>query len=68
MNDDEAKRINETLDDMAQSAAEWTDEQFATRIVELLILDKGLVNAWQRTIEMTIKLSRKRDAIIAARS
>lgn len=57
-----------TIHDMATSASDWTDEEFATRIVSLLILDKGLVNAWQRTIELMVKVARHRDEIIKAKA
>ena len=54
--------------DMAQTASEWSDDEFASRIVTLLIHDKGLINAWQRTIELMVKLCRQRDKIIASPS
>ena len=61
----EAAKVEALIRDMALSASDWTDEEFASRIVSLLILDKGLVNAWQRTIELMVKVARERDKIIA---
>lgn len=54
-----------SIDDLAAIAATWDDDQFASKIVELLILDKGVVNAWDRTIKIMIKVARKRDVILA---
>ena len=67
MSDTEAAKIEATYRRLAESAAEWPDEEFASRIVGLLIEDKGLVNAWQRTIEMMVKVCRYRDEIIRAK-
>lgn len=60
----EAKEI---IDRMARDAIEanLSDEQIATRIVSMLIMDKGLVNAWQRTIETMLKVIRAIDRIKA---
>lgn len=59
----EDEKIDATLRKIAQSVATATDEEFAARIVSLLIMDKGVVNAWQRTIETMIKVARLRDAM-----
>lgn len=62
----EQTAIDAKHDEIAEVAAAWTDEQFATKIVELLIHDKGIVNKWQRTIETMVKVARKRDVIRVA--
>lgn len=56
-------RSEEMIESLGRTAAEWTDEEFASRIVGLLIEDKGLVNNWQRTIELMLKVSRIREKI-----
>lgn len=55
------------IDEMATHAVDWTDEQLATKIVQLLILNKGVVNAWSRTIELMIKIIRKREQIMLSK-
>lgn len=59
----EEQKIEAALRKMAAGVATATDEEFAARIVSLLILDKGVVNAWQRTIETMIRVARIRDAL-----
>ncbi len=56
------------IEEMATTAVDWTDEQLASKIVELLIHDKGVVNAWDRTIRMMIKITRKREQIMLAKA
>lgn len=58
---------DEIIEEMAAHAADWTDDQLAAKIVEMLILDKGVVNAWDRTVKMMIKITRKREQILLAR-
>lgn len=55
--------IDAKIKELGAAAARWSDEEFATRIVSLLIMDKGLVNAWQRTIETMIKVAREREKL-----
>ena len=67
MTPDEETKAAALIEDMGAAAADWTDEEFAGRIVGLLIMDKGLVNAWQRTIEMSIRIFRVAERIRAER-
>ena len=53
---------------MATSAADWTDDEFAGRIVGLLIHDEGNLNKYKRTIELMIEVCRERDRIIVGRA
>lgn len=55
------------IEEMATAAADWSDDQLSSKIVELLIHDKGVVNAWDRTIKMAIQITRKREQILLAR-
>ena len=61
---DEAEHEEEMLGKLAVAASKWTDQEFAARIVGLLIEDRGLINAYQRTIEYMVKVSRYRDKIL----
>jgi len=59
---------DQIIDGMAETAASWTDDQLAAKIVELLILDKGVINAWDRTIKTMIKITRKREKILLSKA
>ena len=59
---------DEIVNEMAAHAVGWTDDQLAAKIVEMLILDKGVVNAWDRTIKMMIKITRKREQIMLSKA
>lgn len=65
--DEEKARMQELIVDMATTSIDWSDERMAGQIVEMLILDKGLINAWQRTIITTIEILRVREALLADR-
>lgn len=65
--DEEKARAQQLIGQMAAQSLDWSDEKLAGRIVSLLILDKGLVNAWQRTIETMIEMLRIREALIRER-
>ena len=56
------------IEEMAVAAVDWSDDQLASKVVELLIHDKGFVNAWDRTIKMAIKIIRKREKILLSRA
>lgn len=56
------------IKDMARTAVDWTDEQLAAKAVELLIHDKGVVNAWDRTMRLIISITRKREQIMLAKT
>ncbi|MBA3548820.1 MAG: hypothetical protein H0T76_20245 [Nannocystis sp.] len=62
-----ATPVNENealINKLAHQAAAWSDEEFATRVVQMLILDEGVVNKWQRTIEIMIEITRKRERLL----
>lgn len=59
---------DEIIDQMAEHAASWTDDQLAAKIVEMLILDKGVINAWDRTIKTMIKITRRREKILLSKA
>lgn len=60
---EELAAIEAKVKELGALAAGWTDEEFAARIVGLLIEDKGFINAWQRTIEFMIRVAREREKL-----
>lgn len=60
---DEQNSIDAKIAEMAAVAKDWTDEEFAGRVVGLLILDEGHLNKYQRTIETALKIFRAAEAL-----
>lgn len=56
---DEAAKI----DEIAATSLGWSDEELASRIVGLLIEDKGSLNAYQRTIVLAIRIVRAQERL-----
>ncbi len=60
-----AARFEEIVADMASRSTGMTDEQFATKTVELLIYDKGNLNRYAETLNLVFAVHSR---VIAARS
>ncbi len=62
------EETEEKIKEIAVMAADWTDDDFAHRLVTLLIHDKGSLNKYKRTMDFTIKVCRERDILLQAKN
>lgn len=60
-----AARFEALVAQMAEQAKDWTDEQFSTKTVELLIYDKGNLNRYAETLNMVFAVHSR---VVAIRS
>lgn len=60
-----AEAVEALIVQMAEAAKDWSIETFASRAVGLLILDKGNLNKYQRTLEIVLEVHKR---VLAASS
>lgn len=61
-----AARMQAKIESLGATAALWTDDEFVSRVVQLLILDEGVVNKWERTIRLSLQIYRAREKVLNA--
>lgn len=60
-----AAKFESTVAKMSEQAKDMTDQQFATKTVELLIYDKGNLNRYADTLNLVFAVHSR---VVAARS
>jgi hypothetical protein len=63
--DEYATKFERTVAKMSEQAKDFTDEQFASKTVELLIYDKGNLNRYAETLNLVFAVHSR---VVAARA
>ncbi len=62
---EEQAQVEATYNRMAAASIDWTIENFASKAVELLILDEGNLNKYERTIETILTVFQRTERLKA---